>query len=268
MNQFSFHTAIRAVAVSASFALTFAGSCSEAQVSGSSVYFGIGTSVSSYIGGYFGNAYALRVISPDSYYYDDYYYNYGYYDYDYYELWSPLQVDLTGGVMVSDNIAIETEASFVFHYNGRLDPEFESGSNNGRAYLDRNDYAQLYAVPISLTAKLMLRGGGGFDAYIKAGPAVQYTEESHERIREYYSYEGYNEYSYDTYLRTVSKERWLSGFRIGIGTQYVLDAFLGGYTELEYSYFDIDGDNSTALALDKAPEAQLFSLKTMLFFSF
>jgi len=233
-----------------------------------SVYFGAGTSVSSYLGGYFGEAYAMRVLAPSSYYYDSYSYNYGYYDYNDYTIWSPLQFDLTAGFYISDNLAIESEASFLFHYNGRVDPQFTSGTIGERDYLDRNDYAQLYAVPVSVTAKLILTGGGGYDAYIKAGPAFQYTNERYEKIREFYSYSGYNEYSSDVYLGTVEKTRWLNGFRVGIGTQYLLSDYMSGYTELEYSYFNINGDNSTALALDKAPEAQLFSLKTMIYFTF
>jgi hypothetical protein len=233
-----------------------------------SVYFGAGTSVSSYLGGYFGQAYTMRVLSSNSDYYDSYSYNYGYDYYDEYTLWSPIQLDFTAGFFISDNIAIESEASFLFHYNGRVDPEFTSGTIGERDYLDRNDYAQLYAVPVSVTAKLILTGGGGYDAYIKAGPAFQYTNEKYEKIREFYSYSGYNEYSSDVYLGTVEKTRWLNGFRVGIGTQYLLSDYMSGYTELEYSYFNIDGDNSTALALDKAPEAQLFSLKTMIYFTF
>ena len=233
-----------------------------------SVYFGAGTSISSYLGGYFGQAYTMRVLSSNSDYYDSYSYNYGYDYYNEYTLWSPIQLDFTAGFFISDNIAIESEASFLFHYNGRVDPEFTSGTIGERDYLDRNDYAQLYAVPVSVTAKLILTGGGGYDAYIKAGPAFQYTNEKYEKIREFYSYSGYNEYSSDVYLGTVEKTRWLNGFRVGIGTQYLLSDYMSGYTELEYSYFNIDGDNSTALALDKAPEAQLFSLKTMIYFTF
>ncbi len=232
------------------------------------VYFGAGTSISSYFGGYFGQAYAMRVLAPTSYYYDSYSYNYGYDDYYDYTIWSPLQFDLTAGYYVNDFLAIESEASFLFHYNGRVDPQFTSGTIGERDYLDRNDYAQLYAVPVSVTLKLFLASGSGFDAYIKGGPAFQYTNESYEKIREFYSYSGYNEYSSDVYLGTVEKTEWLNGFRVGIGTQYMLSDYMSGYTELEYSYFNIDGNNSTALALDKAPEAQLFSLKTMIYFTF
>ena len=44
----------------------------QSSYSNSGIYFGAGTSVSSYLGGYFGNAYAMRVLSSGSYYYDNY----------------------------------------------------------------------------------------------------------------------------------------------------------------------------------------------------
>lgn len=232
-------------------------------------YFGIGTSVSSYFGGYFGQAYQMRVLSSN---YDDYYDYYGsyyysdYYDYDY-TLWSPIQFDLTAGFFINDFMAIETEASFLYHLNGRVDPQFKSGSTGGQDYLDRNDYAMLYAVPVAVSLKLFT-GGQDYSAYIKGGPAMQYTDEQYDRIREFYGYNGIYEYSYNAYLGTVAKSEWLHGFRFGFGMQYNLGGYLGGYTEFQYSYFSINPNNATALALDRAPEAQLFSLKTSVYFQF
>jgi hypothetical protein len=239
---------------------------------GAGIYFGFGTSVSSYLGGYFGQAYQMRVLTSS---YDDYYnyyntYSYSsYYYYDDYTIWSPIQFDLTGGIWLSDFLALESEASFLFHLNGRVDPQFKSGSIGEQDYLDRNDYATLYAVPVSVCLKLMMRGDDdGYAAFIKGGPAFQYTDEQYDKIREFYGYSGYYEYSNDVYLGTVAKSEWLSGFRVVLGMQYGLGEFMGGYTELEYSYFNINPNHQTALALDQAPEAQLFSLKTVLYFQF
>lgn len=237
---------------------------------GNGIYFGVGTSMSSYFGGYFGQAYQMRVLS---YGYDDYYYDYYDYDYsNYYDddltLWSPYQFDVVAGVMLNEFTALESQVSFLFHLDGRVDPQFETGTVGERDYLDRNDYAYLYAMPVSLCLKLIAAGDDGNSIYIKGGYATQYTSEQYDRIREFYYYSGIYEYSNDLYLGTVKKEEWLSGFRVGMGIQYSLGGYLGGLTEFEYSYFNINPSNATALALDRAPEAQLFSLKTVLFVIF
>ncbi len=233
------------------------------------IYIGVGTAVSSYFGGYFGQAYQMRVLSSS---YDDYYDYYGtysysnYYDYNY-TFWSPIQLDITAGYYLNEYMALEGDVSFLWHPDGRVDPEFKTGSIGNRDYLDRNDYAMLYAVPIALSLKLIGFDGSTSAAFIKAGVAMQYTDEQYDKIREFYSYKGIYEYSTDAYIGTVSKSRWLHGFRVGLGMQYA-DGFLGGNVELQYSYFNIDPDFSTALALDRAPEAQLFSFKTTVFVMF
>ena len=161
--------------------------------SGENVYFGTGTSVSSYLGGYFGQAYVLRAFTSNTDYYDDYYnynyyntYNYDSYYYDDYTFWSPVQVSFYTGTYINSNVAVEAQSVFLFHYNGRVDPEFKSGFINEIYYSDRNDYAYLFAIPLSLCLKLMTPPEGGSSAYLKLGPAMQYTYESYDRIREIY----------------------------------------------------------------------------------
>ncbi|MBS1518860.1 MAG: hypothetical protein JSS91_12290 [Bacteroidetes bacterium] len=238
--------------------------------SGESIYAGFGTSVSSYLGGYFGSVYQMRVLSSNTYY-DNYSYPYSrygsYYDNNY-TVWSPVTFSFTLGKNLNEFAAIEAESEFLFHLNGRVDPEYKSGESGNRNYLDRNDYASLFAIPLSLCLKLSTGYENGSGAFFKIGPALQYTSEKYDRVREYYSYENFNSYSYDTYLMTVSKNKWLSGFKTGLGLKYYLSDFTYAVTELEYAYFKINGDNKTALALDRAPEAQLFSFSAKMYFDF
>lgn len=237
-------------------------------------YFGMGTSVSSYLGGYFGQAYQLRAFTDNSDYYDDYYnYNYyysssNYYD-DYYDytVWSPIQFTVYAGSHINEFMTIEAQSMFLFHFDGRVDPEFTSGYINEIYYSDRNDYAYLFAIPLSLSLKLVGKSEGGSAAYIKFGPAMQYTDESYDRIREYHDPKDYYG-SYSVLLKNVSKSEWLYGFSAGIGLEYNFSGYSKMITEIEYSYFNINPNYQTALALDRAPEAQLFSFSTKYFFSF
>lgn len=241
-----------------------------------SVYFGMGTSISSYLGGYFGQAYVLRAFTSNYDYYDDYNsYNYNYYNsydydsyyYDDYTLWSPIQITFYTGSYINEYLALEAQSMFLFHYDGRVDPEFSSGYINEVYYSDRNDYSTLFAIPLSLCLKLVTPPTGGSSAYIKFGPAMQYTEESYERIREYYDPKDYYG-SYSVLLKSVSKTEWLYGFTTGIGLDYYITSNSKMTTEIEYSYFNINPTNRTALALDRAPEAQLFSFATKFSFGF
>lgn len=238
------------------------------------VYFGAGTSLASYVGGYFGNAYLMRVFSDgyddDYYYYDDYTgYSSTYYDNDY-TIWTPLTVDFSMGYNVSDYLSYEINTTLLWHYEGFIDPQFVSGEINGRNYLDRNSNSVLFAIPISFLVNLHTPTMNGSSAYIKAGPAMQYSSEKYDRIREYYSFDYWGYYdTYIGYLYTVEKETWLPGFTVAMGLKYDLGEGMSSNTELYYSYFKISGkNNSTALALDRAPEAQLIAFKTFLYFSF
>lgn len=255
--------------------ITSASLCySQDYYSSESIYFGMGTSVSSYLGGYFGQAYVLRVFTSNTDYYDDYYnynyyntYNYDSYYYDDYTFWSPIQITFYTGSYINEYLAIEAQSMFLFHYNGRVDAEFSSGYNNEIYYSDRNDYANLFAIPLSLCLKLVTPPSGGSSAYLKFGPAMQYTEESYDRIREYYDPKDYYS-SYTVLLKSVSKKEWLYGFTTGIGIDYYLTSNSKMTTEIEYSYFNINPNYQTALALDRSPEAQLFSFATKFSFGF
>lgn len=240
---------------------------SQSYESGDGFYSGFGTSISSYWGGYFGQAYQMRVLSSYDYY-DDYSYNYTYNYYeDDYSIWSPYTFSFTFGKQFSDNVSVEAESDFLFHFNGRVDPEYVTAELRDRYYQDRNSYSTLFAIPVSLSLKLSFEDESG-GAFLKVGPAVQYSSEQYDRIRNYYSYEYHDNYSYDVYLYNVSKQEWLWGFKTGLGLKYYLSDFTYAVTELEYAYFDINPTNKTALALDRAPEAQLFSFSAKMFFDF
>lgn len=228
-------------------------------------YLGMGTGISSYLGGYFGNAYSMKVLYD---YYDDYYYNDYNYSYNNSTIWSPIQFDVTGGINLNENLALEFASTFIFAFDGHIDPEFVTGNNGRHDYIDRNSYSQLYAVPVSASLKFHSSDEYGSGFFIKAGPAFQYTSEEYDRLREYYYYENYYSYSSYAYLYTVSKSEWLPGFTTSLGLQFQISEYFIAYTELAYSYFNINPDNQTALALDRAPEAQLFAFNTKVFFSF
>lgn len=222
-------------------------------------YIGFGTGVSSYLGGYFGKAYSMKVLSD---YDDDYYYDGYYSSYSNPTLWSPIQFDVVSG------FTAEFSSTFIFAFNGSVDPEFVTGSSGDRDYIDRNSYSQMFAMPVSATLNFHSSEeyGGGY--FFKFGPAFQYTSEEYDRIREYYRYEKFNSYSSFAHLNTVSKTKWIPGFTVSTGIQMDLGDGMSSFTELSYSYFKISGDNSTALALDRAKEAQLFALNTRIYFGF
>ena len=245
----------------------FSSSVSKAQINQeSNFYIGVGTGISSYLGGYFGQAYAMKVLFD---YNDDYYYNNYNYSYDNTTIWSPIQFDITAGFKLSDQLSAEFTSTFLFSFDGLVDPQFVTGSNGNRDFIDRNGYSSLYSVPVSAALKFNAVDEYGSGFFFKAGPAFQYTSEEYDRIREYYSYGKYgSSYSSFYYLYTVSKSEWLPGFTVSTGISFPLSDYTTSYTELAYSYFKINGNNETALALDRAIEAQLFSLNTKVFFSF
>lgn len=234
---------------------------------GDEFYTGFGTSVSSYWGGYFGQAYQMRVLSYNDYYdsYDYSGYNYGSYYNDDYTIWAPITLSFTLGKHLNEFLSIEAESEFLFHFDGRVDPQFFTIDTEVRSFQDRNDYATLFAMPLSLCLKLNIEDESG-GAFLKIGPAFQYTSEQYDRVRNYYSYEGYNIYSYDVLLYNVYKSEWLFGFKTGLGLTFYMSDFTYTVTELEYAYFNINPTNKTALALDRAPEAQLFSFSAKVFF--
>ena len=245
----------------------FSSSVSKAQINQeSNFYIGVGTGITSYLGGYFGQAYAMKVLFD---YNDDYYYNNYNYSYDNTTIWSPIQFDITAGFKLSDHLSAEFTSTFLFSFDGLVDPQFVTGSNGNRDFIDRNGYSSLYSVPVSAALKFNAVDEYGSGFFFKAGPAFQYTSEEYDRIREYYSYGKYgSSYSSFYYLYTVSKSEWLPGFTVSTGISFPLSDYTTSYTELAYSYFKINGNNETALALDRAIEAQLFSLNTKVFFSF
>ena len=208
----------------------------------------------------------MKVLSDydDDYYYNDYYYD----SYEYTTIWSPIQFDITGGVNLNEFLSLEFNSTFLWSFNGYLDPQFVTGSTATRDYIDKNSRSQLYSVPLSAAVKIHSSDEYGSGFFFKIGPAFQYTSEEYDRIREYYDYEKYYTYSSYEYLYTFSKSEWLPGFTVSTGITLDMGDGLTSYTELAYSYFKISPNGETALALDQAIEAQLFSLNTKIYFGF
>lgn len=122
-------------------------------------YIGIGTSLSSYVGGDFGSTFAMRYwnnYNDDPYYYNNNYYNRhsSYYNYNSGML-SPLQVDLALGTNISNYFSFQIESSFIWHLNGRADPKYETGTfNDNTDYIDRYDNSTLFSIPIIASLKV------------------------------------------------------------------------------------------------------------------
>jgi hypothetical protein len=85
-------------------------------------YIGLGTSISTFIGGDFGSTFSARYYSERDNYYNDYYYPGPYtinelHNYRH-ESFFPLQVDLAMGVDASRFVSLQVESSFIWHLNG------------------------------------------------------------------------------------------------------------------------------------------------------
>jgi opacity protein-like surface antigen len=238
-------------------------------------YMGFGTSVSSFLGGEFGKVYSIRLnYSPD--YYDDYgsYNSYGYNSYsnnDSYLMYSPIQLDVNAGAYVTEKLAVELESSFIWHLRGKPDPELNSGYIGNDYFTEKNDNSTLFAIPLLMNVKFFPGGRVNSPFYIKAGGGFQYVSESTERIREYYTDDGYyyNQYNGSEIIASYSKKTWLPGFKFGAGVSYSVFQDMSAFTEIEYSYFkNTSTKGNTPLALDKARYTGLLALNTKIYFSF
>ena len=238
-------------------------------------YMGFGTSVSTFLGGEFGKVYSIRLnYSPD--YYDDYgnYNSYGYNSYsnnDSYLMYSPIQLDVNAGAYVTEKLAVELESSFIWHLRGKPDPELNSGYIGNDYFTEKNDNSTLFAIPLLMNMKFFPSGRVNSPFYIKAGGGFQYVSESSERIREYYTDDGYyyNQYNGREIIASYSKKTWLPGFKFGAGVSYSVFQDMSAFTEIEYSYFkNTSTKGNTPLALDKARYTGLLALNTKIYFSF
>ncbi|MBN1634503.1 MAG: hypothetical protein JW917_10080 [Ignavibacteria bacterium] len=233
-------------------------------------YIGLGTGIQSYIGGDFGNTYALRYES--NYYYDDYRYNNNYYYDDYYDdndgALSPIGVDVYAGLQLNDYLSVELESSFIWHLIGRPDRQYETGYEGEEYYIDSWDDSWLYANPIFLGLKFYPAGREGLPFFISAGFGMQYTKESMERIREYYDY-GYNYYYNPVYiLGSYSSSKWMKGFKVGGGFSYNFFNLFTAEAELRYTSFYPEQNLKSPLLINRVPQIGNLALLTKIYFVF
>lgn len=221
-------------------------------------YLGLGTNLQSYIGGDFGNTYALRY--EEGYYYDDYnYYNNYYYDDYYYDdndgIVSPFGLDLYAGVQLNSYLSLELESSFIWHLIGRPDRKYETGYEGEEDYIDYNDDSRLYANPIFLGLKYYPFSRERLPLFISAGFGAQYIKESMDRVREYYDY-GYHYYNYNpTYLlASYESAKWMTGFKAGAGFSYNFFNLFSAETELRYTSFYPEQNLNSPLLMNRVPQ--------------
>lgn len=239
-------------------------------------YIGIGTSFSSYIGSDFGKTFALR-YAPSGYYNDSYYNNYynrsHRYD-DYYgsrETFFPLQVDLAMGMNVSKILSVQIESSILWHLNGRVDRNYETGTEGDYDYIDFNDNSSLISVPILASVKLYPFGKKRNAFYLTGGYGIQYMQEGVDRIRSYYDYTSYgNTYYSDLYeypLAEYKGREWLHGFKAGMGVNFKIMRSISCDVELSATnFFPPYRDNSSPLSMYRSPNITNIALGTKVYF--
>jgi hypothetical protein len=231
-------------------------------------FFGIGTSLSSYVGGDFGSTFQLRFFNYHNYNHD---YNYNNNNYNSNSLISPIQLDLSGGVHLSSNLSIALETSFIWHFDGSPRRNYESGElNNDYYYLDRNDNSSMFAVPIFLSIKYFPFNRNIIPFYLSLGYGRQYIKESLDRIREIYTYDyGYYEYNnYEYPIASYSSSEWLSGYKLSLGGFYNLENILTGELELRFTNFIANRKNDSPLAMHNSPNIFNIALGTKVYFNF
>lgn len=231
-------------------------------------YIGLGTSVTTYFGEDFGGRYFFRSFfnsssnysSGSSYYSDP---SFGVF---------PLNLQLTTGYKLSESISTEIEASFIWHARGYMNnPDFQSGQlSNNRTFIDRNDYANMVAVPVFLNLKFHPFGNHDNSLYFKTGLGAQYVSESIDRVRKIYE-DGYyfNTYTSEYQLYQTSGSKWMSGTRLGAGYLIGFENGIVSETDITYSLFfnhgKIIGD---PLAINTSGKISMLSLSTRIYFRF
>jgi hypothetical protein len=236
-------------------------------------YVGIGTSVSSFLGSDFGKTFAIR-YSPSGYYNNDNYYNNYYNRYDDYnnnrETFFPLQVDLAVGMNVSKILSVQLESSVLWHLNGRVDRNYETGTEGDYDYIDYNDNSSLISVPIMASVKLYPFGKKRTAFYMTGGYGVQYIQEGVDRIRSYYDYTSYgNTYYSDSYeypLAEYKGREWLHGFKVGMGVNFKIMKSISCDVELKATnFFPPYKDNTSPLSMYRSPNITNISLGTKVY---
>ena len=236
-------------------------------------YIGIGTSLSTFVGGDFGKTFSLR-YSNDSYDYSNgYYYNKStkYYENNSNSL-NPLQFDLIAGFKITRDVAFELESSLIWHTDGDVNPAYSFGSDGDINYIDRYDNSKLFALPLIASLKIYPLGRNNSSFYLKGGYGIQYTQESLEKVREFYTTVNHGYYYYtETFefpIAEYSASRLLHGFKTAVGFSYNLFGTLTGDIELRYSNFFTNEDKAVPLAMFTTPVIRNIALGTVVYLSY
>ncbi len=232
-----------------------------------SFYIGIGTGIQSYIGGDFGRAYSLRVYSKYDYYDDYYYNNHRYYD-DERDLISPIGFDINAGMNINDYISVELETSFIWHFFGYPDRQYETGTSGDWDYIDKYDDSFLFANPYIISLKVY-PGSKHTGLYFSGGFGWLYVKESMNRVREYYDYySGYYNYSYTYLIKSYKDSKWCPGFKIAAGITFPAFEYLSGELELRYTNFYPEKNLSSPLLINRVPNIGNIALISKFYLSF
>jgi len=244
------------------------------------VYFGIGTGLSTFVGGEFGHRFEMRITLPDYYgnnYYNgyghNYYGGYGYYDnyYDDYTSLYPLQADFVMGVRTSKHLSVELISGVIWHYNGVPSPEYTNGRYGGDNYTDRYANGNYLGIPVMLSLKYYPFVSQNVPLYISGGYGVQYVTESVDRVRDFYTYDPYyggSVYSYGYPIAHYYDEKWIHGFRTALGYSFRMGNAMFGDVEFTYSNFFSSTLPYSPLAMDRTSNIGNLSLGTHFYFGF
>lgn len=231
-------------------------------------YIGLGTKLSSYIGGDVGNRFSIRYSNA----YDPFEDNNGYYynkDEQYYNdrqsnALNPLQFNLFGGVNLWNNLALELETGILFHTAGNVeDGDVNVGYQNGVTYVEHFDNSSLISIPLIASLKFYPLGKGNTSFYLLGGYGVQYVSESLDKVRDYQLSNNYY-YQYGTYRDVIagySTSSWMTGLKAGVGLSYFILGNQANDIELSYTYFmNSNTQEGSNLAIQRTPEFGNLSL--------
>lgn len=231
------------------------------------IYFGIGTGIQSYIGGDFGKAYSLRFFSKYDYYDDYYYNNRRYYDNDR-DLISPVGFDLNAGVNINEYLSVELESSFIWHFFGWPDRQYETGTSGNWDYIDKYDDSFLFANPYTINLKVY-PGGRRAGLFFSGGFGWMYIKESMNRVREFYDYSyNYYNYSYTYLIKSYKDSKWCTGFKVAAGFSFPAFDYLSGELEIKYTSFYPEKNMESPLLINRVPNIGNIALVSKFYFSF
>lgn len=245
------------------------------------LFIGLGGGLSTYLGGAFGKMYAMRYKSYSYPGYDDYYYYGGrpYYN-RYYNnrginggMLYPLQIDLNLGYRVLDPVAINLEASFLWHSDGRVDFEPQVVSTGEEMYRDEFEPSSLIAIPVFASVKIFPLGSYKDHFYVSAGYGVQYVRENVTKWRNYFYRNNSNYWYGDIYYYSIPLEYYedfgvMQGFKIALGIDLSVTKYFFGNVELRFTNFYPHQRSNTPLALTNSSNMMNLALISRFFISF